>query len=166
MMQTKVRKPMKLKMPSPLENEEQETFIKLMKLQYPDIKFRVGMEGARLAKGTRYKMKRQGMESGWFDIWIPEPRGKYHSLSIEMKRQDARLLKKDGTPVDERTKNQIEIWRYLNNINHCAVFAFGAKQALKFVDCYLRGMHVAFTNGLFSEMIDEPVDVLRDKRAV
>lgn len=154
MMQTKVRKPMKLKMPSPVEEKEQESFVEAMKVLYPDLKFRIGMEGARLPKGTRYKMKRQGMESGWFDIYIPMPKGNYHSLWIELKRSDAKLLKKDGNPVDERTKNQIEIWRYLNDINHRAVFAFGAKQALKFVDCYLRGMNVAITNGLFSEMVE------------
>lgn len=147
-----IRKPIKLKIPSPFESMEQEEFIEAMKLKYPDIKFRVGMEGVRLAKGTRYKMKKQGMKSGWFDIFIPLPKLMYHSLSIELKRQDGKLLKKDRSPIDERTKNQIEIWKYLNDLNHCAVFAFGAKQALQFVDLYLKGLPVPITNGLFSEM--------------
>lgn len=153
-MQTKVRKPMKLKLSSPVEEKEQAAFVEAMKVLYPDLKFRIGMEGARLAKGTRFKMKKQGMESGWFDIQIPMPKGKFHSLWIELKRSDAKLLKKDRTPVDERTKNQLEMWRYLNGIDHCAVFAFGAKQALLFVDLYLKEKHVPFTNGIYSEMVD------------
>lgn len=150
----KIRKPIKLKITSPVEEKEQEAFIEAMRLLYPDIKFRIGMEGVKLAKATKFKMKKQGMVRGWFDIYIPMPKGKYHSLSIELKRQDGKLLKQDRSPIDERTMKQMEIWRYLNDLNHCAVFAFGAKQALQFVELYLKGLPVPITNGLFSEMVE------------
>ncbi len=76
-----------------------------------------------------YKLKMMGVRRGVSDYFVPLPRGKYHGLWIE--------LKKDKTckPTFEQ-----EVWLARMRVNDYAAFvAHGADQAIKLTKAYIEG---------------------------
>lgn len=121
----------------PSEGKEQAMLIEMITLKYPHAIYRVGMES-----GKRNPMiaKKQGINSGWPDIYFPYAAHGYRDLYIELKKQNEKLFKKDKvTPKDTRIANQIMIMDFLKSGGSYAAFCFGAKEAIKIIDWYLMG---------------------------
>jgi len=85
---------------------EQVTFIEYLTLRGALFTATVG--GVRLSIGQATALKRQGYSKGVPDILIFEPRGKYHGLMIEMKRQRIKGEPRGRvSPDQERWKEQL-----------------------------------------------------------
>lgn len=125
-----------IKIPPATEAREQIKVVQYLKAQFPNVLFRVGMEGGRRHPGLA---KALGIGSGWPDIHIMEERCGYKSLFVELKREGVRLFNKLGQPADKRISNQLELSKRLNDKGHRAVFAFGANEAISIIEGYLNG---------------------------
>lgn len=74
-------------------------------------------------------MTLEGVEKGTPDLFIAEPKGDYHGLFIELKREDERLSKV--------SKEQEEKISGLLAKGYHAAICYGASEALKEIDLYL-----------------------------
>lgn len=80
----------------PTESQEQKTLFEICEIQkhkYPELAmlFHIPNGGKRDAV-TAAKLKAEGVKPGVPDLFLPVPRGKYHGLFIELKRQSSGRL--------------------------------------------------------------------------
>lgn len=83
----------------PTESQEQVTLITwayMVRGQYPELQwlFHVGNGGVREPRAAE-RLKKEGVRPGVPDLILMLPRGVYHGLAIEMKRQDGGRLSKE-----------------------------------------------------------------------
>lgn len=109
-----------------------------MRLQYPNVLFNTDLSGIRLTPGQAKKVKSLRSSRAWPDIFIPEPRGQYFGLYIELKKDDVYLFKRDGSFKTDHYREQHEMLMKLKNRGYKAVFAFGFEQAKNIIDEYLK----------------------------
>ena len=120
-----------------LEEDEQFKVIQYLKEKYPDVIFRVSIDGVRLPIGILMKMKRSGgLQRSLPDIEIFYPNKGYHGLFIEMKVTGRRLKKKNGDWADERLAEQASTIQKLNNLGYYATFADGEIDAIRIIENY------------------------------
>jgi hypothetical protein len=87
--------------------------------------------------GQAKKVSALRSSKGWPDIFIPEPRGRYHGLYIELKKDGEKLFKKDGkTPISDHVAEQFELIDKLTDRGYSAGFAIGFDKAKKVIDHY------------------------------
>ena len=99
--------------PVPTESQEQQTFFQWAHLQswkYPELRllYHVPNGGSR-NKAEAGRLKAEGVKPGVPDICLPVPRGDYHGLYIELKRQKGGSL----TPEQENWINALSEQGYL-----------------------------------------------------
>jgi hypothetical protein len=85
--------------------------------------------GMRTSYLQAIKMKRTGYVKGFPDLFIYEPRGEFHGLAIEMKKE------KGGVASPEQKRWQDD----LRNRNYCSYICKGSEEAIKRIDEYLNG---------------------------
>lgn len=108
----------------PTEDDEQIVVAEFCKYQH--IPFvHIPNEGKRSA-AYGVKLKEMGLQKGFPDIHIPQARGGYHAMYIELKR-DSR---------SHPTKEQLEWVAYLNKNGYYAVVAYGADEAIAEIKKY------------------------------
>jgi hypothetical protein len=110
------------------ESEEQIKLVCWMKKE--DILFYHIPNGGYRNKKEAYSLKAQGLQPGVPDLCLPIPRGKYHSLYIELKRASGGVL------------SHPQRWwlEQLNGNGHKAVVANGFLAAQKIIQEYLNDM--------------------------
>ena len=92
----------------------------------------------KLTIGQARKHKRLQQHRGYPDLFIAEPRGKYHGAYIELKKAGTRIFKKDGTLVaDEHIREQFDVLEQLRKRGYMAMFACGFDEAKEIIDNYL-----------------------------
>lgn len=74
-------------------------------------------------------LKRQGVRSGVPDICLPVPRGGFHGLWIELKRDKYGKL----------SEPQRDYIRFLSDQGYKAGVCYGADEAIRAIEKYLRG---------------------------
>ena len=115
----------------PTEAEEQIALFQwaeFAKAQYPELAllFHVPNGGSR-HQIEAARLKAQGVKPGVPDIFLPVPRGGYHGLFIELKRQ------KGG-----RLSNNQKIWlTALGGMGYAVYVCFGCEEAIKEIIKYL-----------------------------
>lgn len=109
------------------EYQLQTSIIKYLNLKYPKLLYCASAGGVRTSMTQAKKMKATGYVKGFPDLFIYEPREKYHGLAIEIK-----TIK--GRP----SKSQIDWKDKLNNKNYKAIITYGFDQTIKEVDKYLK----------------------------
>jgi len=132
------------------EESLQISISKYLRLQYPNAIFTAEGSGLKLTKGQAVKASKQRSSRGLPDLWIDEPRGMYHGLRIELKREgdspfrkDGKGLKKkivrkpDGTTFDHIAE-QAEIIARLQSKGYYACFSVGFDQTKKIIDEYMK----------------------------
>lgn len=83
-----MRKPL-TNSPSPTESQEQQALVKWWRLQYPlygMLLFHIPNGGWRDFR-TAKRLKSEGVVAGVADLFLAIPKGKFHGLFIEMKRE-------------------------------------------------------------------------------
>jgi len=115
----------------PTEFQEQCGVIKwarLMSTAYPGIGLLYSIPNASKSHVRhRANLAKSGLLRGIPDLCLPIPRGNYHSLYIELKRQ------KGG----RASKEQKAIILLLQSYGHKAVICAGADEAIKCIENYL-----------------------------
>lgn len=115
-----------------------------IRLQYPDVIFHSDFgSGIKLTMGQAIKQKRlNGGRRAWPDMLLAEPRGDYHALFIELKREGTRIFKKDGALVaDEHIREQFDMLHDLRRKGYAAEFGIGFDATKKLIDDYMKGRY-------------------------
>lgn len=84
--------------------------------------------GGKRNKATAARLKREGVKAGVPDVFLPVPRGRYHGLFIEMKREK-------GGRLSQEQKRWLE---ELSKMGYKAEVCRGWEEAAKTVTGYLR----------------------------
>lgn len=118
------------KPPRPTEADEQAAVIEwseYMQGTYPELKLlhHIPNGGSRNKKEAA-NLKRQGVKAGVPDLHLPVPRGKYHSLYIEMKVEP-----------NKPTKEQVKWINALIDNGNAAIICYSAERAVKAIEYYL-----------------------------
>jgi hypothetical protein len=109
-----------------------------LRLQYPQVLFNTDLLGIRLTPGQARKVKPLRSSRAWPDIFLPEPRGQYFGLYVELKKEDVCLLTKKGTLQNNlHYREQDNMLKKLMARGYKAVFAVGFDQAKEMIDEYL-----------------------------
>ena len=114
------------------EDAEQETVIQWARIcsgKWPELKLlhHIPNGGRRNAKEAA-KLKRMGVLAGVSDLHLPVARGGYHSLYIEMKYDEGRLLKSQKDFLQAAAAEG----------NYCTV-CYSAADAIEILDLYMHG---------------------------
>ena len=95
--------------------------------QFPELEhlYHIPNGGSR-NKLEAYHLKQQGVKSGVPDLHLPVPRGKYHSLYIEMKVNK-------NKPTDNQLKWHDALRKYGNRVEVCYSFEEAQKVLLDYL---------------------------------
>lgn len=123
---TEERKPIQKKeVLRPTETDEQ--IVVAQYCRYQKIPFvHIPNEGLR-SKRMGAMLKEMGLQKGFPDIHIPQARGGYHAMYIELKRDK----------LAHPTREQLEWVAYLNKNGYYAVVAYGADAAISEIKKYM-----------------------------
>lgn len=131
-------------------NEEviQQQVADYLRLRYPDALFHSDFgSGIKLTMGQAVKQKRlNGGRRAWPDMFIAEPRPRcidgswdyeWNGLFIELKKEDARLKKRNGDWASDHIAEQAIMLEMLRARGYRAEFARGFEEAKSLIDDYL-----------------------------
>lgn len=117
----------------PTEDQEQQAVIdwaRMMAGKYPELELLHHIpNGGSRNKAEAAKFQRMGVKSGIPDLCLPVPKGLYHGLYIEMKRQTSWTL----TDAQKDVISKLAAQGY-----YCEVCP-GAEAAIKIITWYLQG---------------------------
>jgi len=75
------------------------------------------------------RMKATGYKRGFPDVFVYEPRGPFHGLSIEMKKEKGGRV----SPAQKKWKEDLSVRNYMSTV------AKGFDHAVQILEDYLRG---------------------------
>lgn len=110
-----------------------------LRLRYPSVIYRYDLAAdLKLSIGQAKKHKALQHYRGYPDLFIAEPRGKYHGLFIEIKKDGTRIFTKKGLLVaDEHIREQFDMLSDLRQRGYQAQFAIGLDNVKQLIDEYL-----------------------------
>ena len=108
-----------------------------LRLQYPKVIFHFDLAGLNLSRAQAGMMKAIQGGRGWPDLFISEPKGNYHGLFIEIKTDEFKAMKKDGTYVTTHIEEQVDMLRRLRARLYKTAMAVGFDNCKKLIDDYL-----------------------------
>lgn len=111
-----------------------------IRLRYPGAIFRSDYaSGLRLTMNQAIEHKRLQSSRAWPDLIIYEPRGLYQGLALELKREDVKVYKADGTlRSDPHLQEQADMLTSLFKRGYKAQFACGFEAAVTAIDGYFK----------------------------
>lgn len=108
------------------ETNEQIALANWLKSTYPALLWSASAGGMRTSIGTAKKMKAMGYSRGFPDIFIYEPRGNFHGLAIELKKEKGKVTPEQKYWILELSKR-----------GYYALVCFGSVQARDVIEKYL-----------------------------
>jgi len=109
-----------------------------MSEHYPGIIFESGMQGFHLSYRDAEYASIINSHPGMPDLKIYEPRGPYCGMALELKKEGAKLYKKDGSLCkDDHLAQQAQMLRMLSERGWHTTFAQGLEQAKQLITRYL-----------------------------
>jgi VRR-NUC domain len=109
------------------EAYQQQLVVLFIRSTYPNALYCASAGGMRTSYLQAVKMKRTGYVKGFPDLFIYEPRGEFHGLAIEMKKE------KGGSVSSEQ-----KWWRdELRNRNYDSYICKGSEEAIEIIKKYL-----------------------------
>lgn len=109
-----------------------------LRLKYPSVIFNSDGAGNYVSRATAAKNTMLRSSSGYPDLFIAEPRGRYHGLYLELKRDGTRVFLKDGSlSTDSHIVKQEAMLQALQDKGYAADFAIGLTEATDKIDWYL-----------------------------
>lgn len=123
-------------------------------LQAKNILFRFDIADGLLTKPQAIRMKKlQGRDSkGQPDLFIQEPKGKYHGMYVELKYSKSDVFKKDGElkrkivykkiggkniPAYDHIQEQVKKQEKLRSKGYYVVWGFGLQDSIEEINKYL-----------------------------
>ena len=119
-------------------------------LAYPDVIYHSDGSGLRLPIGLAIKYGKLKSGRGIPDLFIAEPKGAYAGLYLEIKREDEKVFKPDGTlysakktnpKTKEVTDHLVEQAIMLDRLKHkgyATYFGIGFKMCADLIDDYMK----------------------------
>jgi hypothetical protein len=121
------------------EKDLQINICRWLKLQYPEVIFTSESSGLRLTIGQARSLAKQRSGKGLPDLMIFEPRGDYHGLFIELKREGEKVFRRDGQiRSDAHLQDQYSVINRLNDKGYLAEFAIGFDEARALITKYMK----------------------------
>lgn len=109
-----------------------------LKVQYPNVYFMSDSSGLRLPMGLAVKAKKQRSKHAQLDLVILEPRGLFHGLIIELKKDAGEVYKKNGEfRKSEHIEAQNKSIEHLSNKRYLCCYGFGFDNVKEIIDLYL-----------------------------
>lgn len=120
------------------EDKLQEAICFHVRREYPDVVFTCEPSGIRLRPKQASMLARMRSGNKLPDMWILEPRGKYHGLILEIKTKKGTPYRKDGSiRKSEHVQGQAEVLQKLLKLGYQANFAVGWDNAIEQIDSYM-----------------------------
>lgn len=109
-----------------------------LRYAYPTVMFNSDLAGSmKLSMYQAAYMKNLRSNRGFPDITIYEPRGGFHGLFLELKREGERIFTSRGKPSTPHVAEQAEVMERLASRGYMTAFAVGFDAAKKMIDDYL-----------------------------
>jgi len=113
-------------------------------IEYLELKYKVtpicmGTEGKKSAF-ERFKFKWMGGRKGVSDLFIPVSICGYHGLFIELKKEGAKIFKKDGTLYasnKEHHQRQLDFIDEMMQLGYWSNMCIGFEATKEFIDQYM-----------------------------
>ena len=107
--------------------------------QYPQIiyHFDVGSGGVK-SIGMAMRDKRINTWRGYPDLFLPEPRGCYHGLFAEIKKDGTKIINGKGNFTTPHIEEQNKFLESLRIKGYWARFSIGFEETKKMIDEYLK----------------------------
>ena len=121
------------------EKDLQINICRWLKMQYPEVIFTSESSGLRLTIGQARSLAKQRSNKGLPDLMIFEPRGDYHGLFLELKREGEKVFRRDGQiRSDAHLQDQYSVINRLNHKGYLAGFAIGFDEARDMISKYMK----------------------------
>jgi hypothetical protein len=105
---------------------------------YPDVIFTSESSGIKLTMGQSIVAKRCRSSRALPDMWVLEPKKGYNGLLLEIKKEDVKIFKQDGSIRSEKhLQEQEEMQQRLRLKGYFCEFGIGIEESKKIVDWYL-----------------------------
>jgi hypothetical protein len=124
-------------MPPPTEEELQLMVCDYVASLWPGVIFNSDLAGQHTGPAQAGKNTRMRSGAGFPDWFLAEPRGGYHGLFLELKREGTKLHKKDGSWATPHIRQQAEVLTKLDEAGYQAWFGVGWDQCRAIVDEYM-----------------------------
>jgi hypothetical protein len=113
------------------------TFIRA---KYPKVVFYTDVIGMKLPPYLASKLSNQRSDDKIPDLFIAAPRGKYHGLFIEIKKDKEAIYRKDGHTFkkNKHVEAQLATLLKLREQGYYAVFGCGVDECMKIIDKYMK----------------------------
>ena len=111
-------------------------------LKYPGVIYRWDAGGLRLTIGQAKVLKdKLRHQRGYPDLFIAEPRGKWHGMFLEIKKDRSEVWLKDGKTLrkNKHIREQAEVLGRLFELGFYAAFGMGWDDCRSKIDNYLQG---------------------------
>lgn len=109
-----------------------------LRLQYPKVIYRFDMAGVNLSKAAAGRNKAIQHSSGYPDLFIAEPKNRFHGLYIELKAEGTRLRKANGLPASEHIAEQMNRLSELQDRGYDCYLSAGFDNTKMIIDQYLK----------------------------
>ena len=124
--------------PKYTEEQEHHYVCNYISLYYPDVIYFTDGSGLKLTRNLAIRFSKLKSSRGIPDIIIPEPKGKYHGLFIELKRTGSIAYKKDGSiKQDVHLEEQNEVLEKLKKKGYFACFCMGRQESIDIINWYM-----------------------------
>jgi hypothetical protein len=127
------------------ETEIQKALCRYVSLKYPKVLFNCDCSGLNLSKAQSGIASVIRSDKGFPDFVMYEPKGRYHGLFIEIKKEGELLHKKTGQKnnftvevyKNDHIKEQSDILHALQQKGYYALFGIGLDECMNIVDNYM-----------------------------
>lgn len=127
------------------EEQLQTAICTYMKLQYPNVIFKVDSVAQKRGYAAQGVLRKQQYKPGFPDFMILHPVGKWHGLLLELKKDYTEIHYKNGTlkpGPDDHFYNQQSFMTELTQQGYAAQFCWSFDMAKVVIDQYLKGLLV------------------------
>jgi len=123
------------------ESDIYEAISNYMMIKYPDVVYRFDFAaGMKMSMYQAKQHKYMNPWSGYPDLFICYPNGKFCGLFIEIKKKGVAVFKKNGTlKSDEHLQRQNDMLISLHRCGYRATFGIGLDQCIEIIDTYMSG---------------------------
>lgn len=125
---------------APLEKDLHLMVARYLQARYPSVIFTSDASGMRVTPGLRVELKKKRCQGYKIvDLIVDEPRGGYHGLRVEIKRDRSELYDRHGNyRKREHIQEQVKAVGRLSELGYFAVFACGWDECIKVIDHYMK----------------------------
>ena len=109
------------------EFEHQKKLTDYIDTKHPEILWSASAGGARTSITEAKRIKASGYKEGFPDVFVYEPRGPFHGLSIEMKKEKGGRV----SPAQKKWKEALSVRNYMSTV------AKGVDHAVQILENYL-----------------------------